>query len=131
MTPDLATVLRWRAAARAWLRLGALLAAPASLFFLGAWLIEGLHDGDLWNLRYYYWRVLSGALFGLWSIVGLTLPGLIARIILRLPRGKWPPRCPYCRHDLVSLKEMRCPECGNALTDEFVRASNNRPGGGS
>lgn len=131
MEPDLGTVLRWRAMARGWARLAGVMSLPPGVFFLAAWLVEGTYDGDLMNFRYYYWRVLSGGLFCSWGVIGVAFPGVLARLAFPLPRAAWPPRCPYCRHELVSLRGARCPECGNGLTEEFVERSARAPEGGS
>lgn len=131
MVPDLETTLKWRAIARALLRLFGLLCLPAGGFFLAAWLIEGISDRDLWSFRYYYWRIISSVLFLSWGFLGLALGGVVARILLPLPKHRWPPKCPYCKYELVTLREARCPECGRALTAEYVAGSQRPPEGGS
>lgn len=123
MVPDLNTILRWRAIARAGLRLVGLASMPASLAAAASWLIEGIWDNDWYNVYYYNQRIVATILFGAWGVMGLVFAGPISRLILPLPRQKWPPTCPYCRHELVGLPEPRCPECGRALTPELMVAS--------
>lgn len=129
MVPDLNTLLRWRVLVRAALRLVGLFSLPFGAVFIVGWLIEGISDNDLWSWRYYFQRVMTGGLLLLWGVAGLVFAGPITRLILPLPR--WPVRCPYCRHELVTLREARCTECGNSLSEDFVTASHNRPGGGA
>ena len=120
MIPDVASVLRWRALFRAGLRLSGLVAAPIGLAFLTAWAIEGVSDGDFFSLYWYRWHIAVVASCGLWCVVGLVLAGPMTRFLLPLHRPSWPPRCPACRHELVSLCEARCPECGIELPEAFV-----------
>jgi len=131
MVPDLHTVLRWRMVVRAWLRLLGLLTLPFRAGFIVGGLIEGISDDDLWSWRSYFQRVATGTVPLFWGITGLVFAGPLTRVILPLPRGRWPGRCPSCRHESVSLAEARCPECGRGLTEELVKASHNRPGGGA
>ena len=129
MVPDLRTTLRWRAAARAWLRVAGVMSLPAGLMFLAAWIIEGLYDGDLTNYRYYFWRILSGLLFTSWGVIGVAFAGWVSCLMFPVPR--WPPRCPFCRHSLVALREARCTECGRRLPEEYVESSVPPPEGGT
>ncbi len=102
---------------------------PAGICFFAAWLIEGINDGDLSNLRYYFWRILAGGLFTYWGLAGIFFAGLVSRLMF--PVHRWPPRCPYCRHTLVSLREPRCTECGYPLPEEYLQSSVKPPEGGT
>ena len=53
-------------------------------------------------------------------VARLVLAGPVTRFLLPLRRPSWPPRCPACRHELVSLREARCPECGIEMPEAFV-----------
>lgn len=123
MEPRLLLVLRWRGLAQGILRLVGVMSLAPAMFCAGSWLIEGIFDRDLGNLRYYFWRVLGAAWFAVWAVMGLGFSGWLSRMAFPLPRMERPARCPACGHGLVSLREGRCPECGIGLPAEFVRAS--------
>lgn len=84
--------------------------AASSVLPVGWWLIEGITDGDLWWLDYYWPRL---ALAGYMLIVGggmVLFGGLLGRMLVRSRVG--PVACPMCGFELTSLDHGRCTECG-------------------
>jgi hypothetical protein len=92
------------------IRLLGLVMAIGSLVLLASWLAEGIQDGDLWVVSYYWPRMATGVvLIGFGG--GLALfGGLIGRAIVRARVGTV--ACPMCRFELTTLDRGRCTECG-------------------
>ncbi len=83
---------------------------------LGDWLLEGIRDGDLLNMSYYFFQVFLGVVL---LIAGSTITlraGSFSRFLLPLIKTS---RCPNCRYSLDDLADPLCPECGLSLSAEF------------
>lgn len=124
MIPDPAEIVRRRWTLTTAFRVGGLgltLLAARPAF---SWLVEGMQDGDLWDLGYYADRVAS---------VAACVVGGLAVFFLSRPLSRWtvPVRhhteCPSCRHRIEGLVEPRCTECGLLLTPEFTTGRRERP----
>jgi len=85
----------------------------SSVLPVGWWLVEGIMDGDLWWLEY-YWPRLALAFYMLLAGVGMALfGGVLATMLVRSRHGSV--SCPMCKFELTSLDRGRCTECGYEL----------------
>lgn len=100
-------------------RLAGLMLAFMSLFPFAWWLAEGLADGDLWWLGYYWPRITAGSVMLFGGMATVFFGGLIGRFLLRTRGG--PVACPMCRFELTSLDQGRCTECGYEVTPALPR----------
>ena len=116
MVPTHAEVVRQRHFLAAILRaLGIVMIVLSTLPF-GSWLLEGISDGDLLDMSYYFFQVFMGvALIIVGSAITLRA-GSFSRILLPLIKTS---RCPNCRYSLDDLADPVCPECGLSLSAEF------------
>lgn len=75
----------------------------------GSWALEGVRDGDFWDLSYYSVRMAwtVGAAIG--APMVFLLGPLMGRLVV--PRGKR--GCPSCGYD--AGRQEICPECGHSL----------------
>ena len=116
MVPTHAEVVRQRHFLAAILRaLGIVMIVLSTLPF-GSWLLEGIRDGDLLDMSYYFVQVFLGVVL---LILGSTIflqANSFSRILLPLIRTS---RCPNCRYSLRDLADPVCPECGLSLSAEF------------
>lgn len=100
-----------RGFARTLLRLMAVSIAAIAIGPLASWMLEGLRDGDLFDIIYYAPRVISaGALFGTGLVFFLFSRSLACWIVPLVI-----PRCPSCNYDIRNAHSDRCPECGLAI----------------
>ena len=109
---DARDIARTRLLCLGLLRVSSLMLAAVGLMAFGSWSLEGLADGDFFDLYYYAPRIFMTAL-------GCATP-LIAW--LAGPRvGRWivpvafTDSCPRCQHP-VMLDSERCTECGLRVT---------------
>ncbi|USN99847.1 MAG: hypothetical protein H6810_04070 [Phycisphaeraceae bacterium] len=122
MIPDASEITRRRVTAATVLRLLAITAFLIAFIPIGAWIIPGIIDGDLFELDYYMYPLVTAVfIFIVASITWLVSPWL-ARLSVPVPRNKV---CPACLYRIEGLNTPQCPECGLSLTDEFL--SNTRP----
>lgn len=89
-------------------------AAVLSVINVSSWLIEGVLDADLWQMRFYADHLArAGALLGV-AVVGWIWPRRIARALLGAPASD---RCPGCDYT-VAEDAAQCPECGLSFAHE-------------
>ncbi|UYV12606.1 MAG: hypothetical protein NCW75_15100 [Phycisphaera sp.] len=81
-----------------------------SVLPVGWWLIEGIDDGDLWWMEYYWPRLALAAYMVLVGGGMVLFGGLLGRVLVRSRVG--PVACPMCKFELTSLDRGRCTECG-------------------
>ncbi len=103
-------LLRLRLAFVALTRLAGLVMAASCLIPITSWLAEGLSDGDLWWLGYYWPRIATGAFLLFGGGLLLALGGVLARLLVRSRPGVV--ACPMCRFELTTLDRGKCTECG-------------------
>ncbi len=109
-SPSLEQVQRWRYLATAWLRavgVGALFFSPWPFL---AWFSEGVLDGDLFYIGYYWFRISMGCVLFTSGVFLLVAAAPLARVLLPVPR--W--CCPRCQYPVASASAA-CPECGLRL----------------
>ncbi|GJM18935.1 MAG: hypothetical protein DHS20C14_11480 [Phycisphaeraceae bacterium] len=117
MIPDAAEVVRRRWTAMTILRLLSIVALLSSLLPAGSWISEGLRDDDLFDVSYYWPRMLG-------AVGGLVLGAIM--LLLAAPLARWAVpfkrelRCPRCDYRLEGLVDPLCSECGLVLTREFL-----------
>lgn len=117
MIPNPAEVVRRRWTVVAVVRLLAALMCLWGVVPLALWLVEGISDGDLWEVSYYGGQIALSAMLLLPGLVGVLASGLIARLVVP---ARTRVDCPRCRYALEGLTEARCPECGLPLPREFM-----------
>ncbi len=117
MVPSPAEVARRRWTLLIVLRCVSFLGLSATVLPLASWISEGLRDGDLFSIIYYWPRIVGGLLPFLFFAFVLMFGRLFVHLVV--PLRKWS-ECPACRYRLEGLVEARCPECGLALSPEFM-----------
>lgn len=123
MIPDARAVLIARYMLQAFMRVMGLILALLSVVPILSWFAEGLSDGDLLELGYYYPRIVAaGVLLG-GGLLLLFANGLLARWLTPVPKQT---RCPRCNYLLRGLVAPTCPECGLALPEAFVDTQTDR-----
>lgn len=90
-------------------RLVALGFACIGLFPVFAWLIQGIMDDDLLEMRYYLGNLIMSAVMLVMALVGFLLSGPIVRLATPVRSEV---RCPKCSYELLAPSERLCPECG-------------------
>ncbi|GIK19629.1 MAG: hypothetical protein AMXMBFR77_19630 [Phycisphaerales bacterium] len=105
------------------LRCTTLLAMPVAVVPFASWIQEGVRDGDLLDVGYYWPRVTAGFLPFVYFVFVLMFGRLFVHFVV--PLRRWS-ECPACRYRLEGLVEARCPECGLALSPEFMGLSPER-----
>lgn len=90
------------------LRVSSLVYAPIGLWAATSWFLEGLRDGDIFDLSYYFPRaLLSFTSLGL-LVFAWPLGALATRLIVPAPDWTRCPRCSYA----WNTKAACCSECG-------------------
>lgn len=107
-------LVRLRLVFIAFVRLLGLAMACASIVPLGSWLAEGIQDGDLWMVSYYWPRMVSGFALVAVGLALLFLGGPIGRTLMRARVGSV--ACPECGFHLTTLDNGRCTECGYGVS---------------
>lgn len=103
-------LLRLRLIFVALTRLAGLVMAATFVIPMSSWLAEGLADGDLWWLGYYWPRIATGLFLLLGGGLLLALGGVLGRLLVRTRPGVV--ACPMCRFELTTLDRGKCTECG-------------------
>lgn len=124
LIPNAAEVVRRRWTVATCLRVGALGLAMLGFYPLLSWLTEGLRDGDLWDVSWYWGRMLLSVLLPGMGAACFFLAGWVSRLLVPIRRHA---ECPVCRHRIEGVTEARCTECGLTLTEEFLTGQS--PGG--
>lgn len=124
MIPNPAEVIRKRWAAKAWIRLTALIPLIVGYFFAAIALVSILPDYQYLDLEEIIIGCTIVAVFEFFSIGAAVIiwftAGPIAR---RMVSGTAEPACPRCRYKLQGLTEPKCPECGLDLPPDFLAGS--------
>lgn len=82
---------------------------------LVSWVVEGVVDGDFFDMGYYLGRVIWGGTICAVGLAMVLVGERCARLIVRVPADV----CPKCRFNLESFRADRCPECGLYLGEDF------------
>lgn len=124
MIPNAAEIAR-----RQWTALFAVRLVVLFLFFLSmmplvSWFTEGFSDDDFFDLGYYADHIAFTIALLLFTGIILLLQRRIARLLVPIVRYT---RCPACRYRIEGLNDPICPECGLALTAEFLDPDEHQP----
>lgn len=120
MIPRPSEIIRLRMVVRAAVMVLGLILALCALLPAASWVLEGVNDGDFFDLAYYAPRIIIMMSFLVAGGVLALLSRAFARLAVPMPRML---RCPACGYRLEKLAASICPECGLGLDDEFVSAS--------
>lgn len=119
MIPSAREIMVQRYLFAGYIRLASLLFFALALWPIFSWLLEGIRDFDLFDLYWYWPRLLVAFVLATVGVVLLMFRNPLARWCL--PISTQPVRCPQCGFRLHGLREPRCPECGLELPDEIVK----------
>ena len=116
MIPNASDLARRRQVVITVLRMGAVIPAMIGLgvvsIIAGDGLIDGRFDPSHW--------VGIGVVIVATSIAVITLFFVLPALSRIFVPRRSKPSCPFCDYTLDGLVEPRCPECGGALTPEFM-----------
>lgn len=107
-------LVRLRVLMVALMRLLGILVALSCMVPVGSWLAEGIADGDLWWLGYYWPRIGLGAFLLVMGVGLFAFAGVLGVALVRHRPG--PVACPMCKFELTTLDNGRCTECGYELS---------------
>lgn len=127
MIPNASDYARRRHTILVVVRLLALLPLAVALVPLTSWFAEGISDGDFTDVGYYMDRIVIAAVMIVAAVVLFLVAGPVTRLVAGRPRKL---ACPYCDYAIEGLTEPRCPECGLALTREFMGLPPDETAGG-
>lgn len=94
------------------IRLLAVVSVLAAIYQALAWFTEGVRDGDLFDIFYYFYRIARGFFFVAIAVLLWVFAGLLSKLLIPFPKQL---QCPRCSFLLRGLPTTRCPECGLAL----------------
>lgn len=124
MIPDPADIIRRRITGTLVIRVVSILVALAALVPILIWLAVGIVESSLWQAHSYMPAFIVASILSAVAALLWFLAPLLARFAVPVPRVI---KCPACLYRLQGVNAPQCPECGLALTPEFLNPERHRP----